>query len=154
MSWLQAARRWRGARFPVLSAMALGLTGCMHAPIVNPFAAGGVNPDSTVAAETVAVSRAPGAFPRFTQVPAVPTDVRPIADWRTAVVGEWRVKTKTEHEAAAIPFTLANTEDWAQRTRKKIPADQTVPPAVSATQQIEAFAATERARATPPPPPQ
>ncbi|HEX4180127.1 MAG TPA: hypothetical protein VHY32_05005 [Caulobacteraceae bacterium] len=126
----------------------------MHVPTFSPLAAGGVNPDSTVSAETVAVAHAPGAYPHFTQVPAIPTDVRPVAAWRTAVVGEWHVKTRTERDAAAIPFTLTETEDWAQRTRKKIPVGQTTPPALDAAQQIEAFAAAERARATPPPPPQ
>lgn len=154
MSWLQTARCLRGARFPILSAVTLILAGCAHPTITNPLTAGGINPDSTVAAEVNAEGRTPGSFPHFSQIPAVPTDVRPVKDWRTAVVGEWHVKTRTEHEASALPFSLANTEEWAQRTRRKIPTNQTILPTVSAAQQIEAFAAAERARATPPPPPQ
>ena len=154
MSGLQTASCLRGVRFPILSAVVLALGGCAHPPVTNPFTAGGINPDSTVAAEVNAAGRTSGAFPHFSQIPAVPTDVRPVKDWRTAVVTEWHVKTKTEHEASVLPFTLANTEEWAQRTRRKIPNSETIPPTVSAAQQIEAFAATERARATPPPPPQ
>ena len=155
MTWLKASRRRGGASLPLLAAAALGLAGCVHAPpITNPLAAGGVNPDSTVSAETVAATHAPGPYPHFSQVPVVPTDVRPVPQWRAAVVSEWRQKTHTERVAAAIPFTLANTEEWAQHTRAKIPANQTTPPATDAATQIEAFAAAKRAQATPPPPPQ
>jgi hypothetical protein len=142
-------------RLALLLAAAGALGGCanMNMP-ANPLAAGGVNRDSTVHAEVEAAMRAPGSMPHFSQVPVMPTDVRSIPAWRTAVVDEWAVKRKTEKEAAAIPFTLANTEEWAERTRAKIPASQAVPPATDAAAQIEAFATTERSRATPPPPPQ
>jgi hypothetical protein len=155
MDWLQAARRLRGAGFPVSMAIVTAIGGCAHAPMLtNPLAAGGVNRESSVSAEVTAATHAEGSFPRFSQVPAIPTDVRPAPAWRTAVVSEWGQKRQTERQAAAIPFTLANTEAWAQRTRAKIPASQTTPPAPDAASQIEAFAAAERARATPPPPPQ
>jgi hypothetical protein len=155
MTCLKVWGRRGGGSLVLLAATALGLAGCVHAPpITNPLAAGGVNPDSTVSAETVAATHVPGAYPHFSQVPVVPTDVRPVPQWRTAVVTEWQQKTHTERVASAIPFTLANTEEWAQHTRAKIPANQTTPPATDAATQIEAFAASERARATPPPPPQ
>ena len=155
MDWLQAARRLRGAS--VLSSMAIAsaIGGCAHAPMMtNPLAAGGVNRESSVSAEVTAAMNAQGTTPRFSQVPVIPTDVRPVTAWRAAVVSEWSQKRQTERQAAALPFTLANTEAWAQRTRAKIPAGQTTAPKPDAAAQIEAFAASERARATPPPPPQ
>jgi hypothetical protein len=130
------------------------LSACAATPVRNPFVAGGVNPDSSVSAEVVAATHAPGSYPRFSQIPIVPTDVRPVPAWRAAVVSEWGQKRQTEHQAAAIPFTLANTEAWAQKTRSKIPANQTTPSSPDVPASIEAFAASERARATPPPPPQ
>jgi len=159
MNWLQAAGRVHGAGRPLLAGTALALAGCVHVPApnvaaVNPFAVSGVNPDSPVSAEVVAASHAPGPYPHFSQVPALPTDVRTVPAWRTAVVSEWRDKRQTEREAAAIPFTLANSEAWAQRTRAKIPSAETSQPTPNVAAQSEAFAAAERARATPPPPPQ
>jgi hypothetical protein len=137
-------------------AAATAMAGCVHMPNANPLAAGGINPDSTVAAEVAAVSHAPGSYPRFAEIPSLPTDVRPVPAWRTAVITEWGQKRKTEHEAAALPFTLNNTstEAWAEKTRRRIPQSETMQPAPDATQQSEAFAAAERARATPPSPPQ
>lgn len=130
--------------------------GCVDMGKMNPLAVGGVNPESTVSAEVVASQHAPGPYPRFSQVPPPPTDVRSVPDWRTAVVSEWGRKRKTEREAAALPFTLANTdtEAWAERTRAKIPASERSQPAPSVSDQAEAYAASQRARATPPPPPQ
>ena len=155
MNGNQAAGWLRGARLPLLAAAIGALGGCANAPAIkNPLAVGGVDPDSSVHAEVEAAMHAPGAMPHFSQVPVTPTDIRSIPAWRAAVVDEWAVKRKTEKEAAAIPFTLANTEEWAERTRAKIPASQAVPPTADAAAQIEAFAATERSRATPPPPPQ
>ena len=154
MNWLQAARHVRGARLPLLAGVALTLTGCAHTAAMNPFAVSGVNPDSTVAAEVNAASHMSGPYPHFSQIPALPTDVRTVPAWRTAVVTEWRDKRQTEREAAALPFTLANSEDWAQRTRLKIPPGERSQPTPTAAAQSEAFAAAVRARATPPPPPQ
>jgi hypothetical protein len=154
MDSMRAARPSRRTGFLLWAVVAMSLGGCVHAPAMNPFAVGGVNPDSTVQAEVVAAMHAPGTTPHFSQVPVIPTDVRPVPAWRTAVVSEWTQKRRVEREAAAIPFTLANTEEWAQRTRAKIPARQMTPPTVDAASQIEAFASGARARATPPPPPQ
>jgi len=155
MNWLQAAKRARAASLTLsVASLVLTLAGCIHAPSLNPLEASGVNPDSTVAAEVVAASRTTGPYPHFSQVPAIPTDVRPVSAWRASVLSEWGQKRQTEHEDAVIPFTLANTEAWAQRTRLKIPADETAKPTPNATEETEAYAAAERARATPPPPPQ
>jgi hypothetical protein len=133
---------------------ALATSGCAMGTAVNPFTGGAINPDSSVAAEVAAASRAPGPYPRFSQVPAVPTDVRPVPAWRNAVIGEWADKRQTEHEAAALAFTLGETESWAETRRAKIPSNELSGPAADAAGQSEAWAAAERARATPPPPPQ
>ena len=160
MNWLQAARRVRGAGFPLYAGaplcagMALALAGCAQTSALNPLKVGGVNPDSTISAEVNAVSRAPGPYPRFSDIPALSTDVRPVPAWRTAVVTEWGEKRQTEREAAAIPFTLANSEAWAEKTRAHMPLSETSQPVPNVATQSEAFAAAERARATPPPPPQ
>jgi hypothetical protein len=118
------------------------------------MAAADVTQNSTVAAEVTSSRHTPGPYPHFSQVPIIPTDVRAVPAWREAVVTEWNQKRKTEREAASLKFTLANSEEWAERTRSKIPSSQTTPPAPDTADRIESFAATARARATPPPPPQ
>jgi hypothetical protein len=154
MNWEKAQSLVRGAGRSLWMAAALAMAGCAGGAAVNPFAAGGINPDSSVAAEVTAASRSPGPYPRFSQVPAVPTDVRPVPVWRNAVIGEWADKRQTEREAAALAFTLGGTEAWAESMRGRIPRDELSRPTPNATDQSEAFAAAERARATPPPPPQ
>ena len=155
MNWLQAARRVRGAGLLFAAAAAMLTAGCANTRMMmNPLAVPGVNPDSTVSAEVVAAQHAPGPYPRFAQVPPPSTDVRSVPEWRAAVVSEWGDKRQTERQAAAIPFTLANTEAWAERSRAKIPASERSQPAPSVAEQSEAYAAAQRARATPPPPPQ
>jgi hypothetical protein len=154
MNGLYAARRIRSVGLLCAAGAAMLTAGCANMRTVNPLEAGGVNPDSTVSAEVVAATRAPGPYPRFSQIPPPSTDVRSVPDWRAAVVSEWGRKRQTEREAAAIPFTLANTEAWAERTRAKIPASERSQPAPSVAEQTEAYAAGQRARATPPPPPQ
>jgi hypothetical protein len=126
---------------------------CVSAPKPGPVSTRAVQANPEVVADLAAAVHSPGPYPTFRQIPAMPTDVRPVTAWRTAVITEWSVKRRTEREAAAIPFVLADTEAWAARERAKIPASENEPPAADAAAQIEAFAAAERERATPPPPP-
>ena len=123
----------------------------MHA--ANPFATGPVDSSSPVAGAVTAASSLSGGYPKFSEVPPVPTDVRPISAWRQAVIGAWALKVSTEAQAARIPFTLNNSLGWAAAERAKIPADQATPPAADNSAETEAYAAALRARATPPPPP-
>jgi hypothetical protein len=56
-------------------------------------------------------------------------------------------------EVAANPFTLSNTDSFADAARGRIPADEAAPPAVDSTKASEDYAAKVRDRATAPPPP-
>jgi len=154
MNWLHAARRIRGSSPFLAMGAAILVAGCVDTRALNPLAVSGVNPDSTISAEVVAAQHIPGPYPHFSQIPPPPTDVRAVPAWREAVITEWGQKRQTERQAAAIPFTLANTEAWAERSRAKIPASERSQPEPSVAEQSEAYAAAQRARATPPPPPQ
>ena len=134
-------------------AATLGLGGCVEVARVDPFAAGGVDPHSAVAAQVRAASDLAGAYPRFSALPPAPTDVRAPAAWRAAVADAWTLKLQTETDAARIPFTLNDSQAWADAELATIPADQAAPPAPDSEAQTEAFATAMRARATPPPPP-
>jgi hypothetical protein len=141
-------------RLRLLTGMALAalVSGCMT-PSKNPFALGGVDPASPVAAEVREASASPGSFPKFQDIPAMPTDVRSAPAWKAAVLDETTLKRQTEAEAAAIPFTLAGTDAWATTTRARVQPQFSQQAPADARAQAEAFAAQAAARATPPPAP-
>lgn len=125
----------------------------MTLPKVNPLASGPIDPHSAVAADVRAAERAPGAYPRLSALPATPTDIRPVSAWRQAVLTELAQKAQTEREAAAIPFTLKGSDAWAAQTRARVSPGEAHGAPADAADQAEAFAAAQRARATPPPSP-
>ncbi len=144
--------RWK---CPVaLFGVAATLAGCATGPIVSPFSPGPVDPRSAVAADVAEAARTPGSYPHFAAIPPVPNDVRPALAWRSAVRSELTEKQSVEAEAAATPFTLGDSEAWAQAELAKIPQGELKPVAPDEAAASEAYAAAQRARATPPPAPQ
>jgi hypothetical protein len=144
---------WRNALVrALLVAVAAGGAGACAS---NPLALGKLDQTSPVAADVAAAQRAPGPYPSFSHIPPVPTDVRPARAWRASVYDTWGLKRQTEAEAASIPFVLVpgEADGWAAAERSKIPDVEMIPPSADASEQAEAFAAAQRARATPPPPP-
>ena len=128
-------------------------SGCVGLPKQNPFALGGVDANSSIAADVEAASHAPGPYPKIGKIPTTPTDVRSTAAWKSAVDAELQAKQQLEGQAAAIPFTLKNTEAFADATRARISPELATAAPADAQAQAEAFAEAERARATPPPKP-
>jgi hypothetical protein len=122
-------------------------------PEVTPFSAGPVDSRSSVASEVAESAKTPGGYPHFASIPPVPKDVRPIPAWRVAVLDELAARRALEAEAVAIPFTLANTEAWAQTEHAKIPPAEAQDVSADEARESEAYAAAQRARATPPPAP-
>ncbi len=133
---------------------ALTLAGCATGPIISPFSPGPVDPRSAVAADVAEAARTPGSYPHFAAIPPVPNDVRPASAWRSAVRSELTEKQTVEADAAATPFTLSNSEAWAQAELARIPQGELKPVAPEGAAESEAYAAAQRARATPPPAPQ
>jgi hypothetical protein len=89
-------------------------------------------------------------FPTFGQIPPLPGDVRSMHAWKTSVVTLKSDGARMADLAAAGPWTLNDTEGWAERER----AAAAAPPPVtqpSSEADTEAFAAAMRARAIPPP---
>jgi hypothetical protein len=151
MATERAFRRITLVGVALLALAASGASACA----ANPLAFGKIDQTSPVAADVTAAQQAPGPYPSFSQLPAVPKDVRPAGAWRAAVYDTWSLKRQTEAEATAIPFVLTEgeAEGWAEAERAKIPAAEMIAPAADASGQAEAFAAAQRARATPPPSP-
>jgi hypothetical protein len=143
--------RRRAGQIAVVLAMAAGAAGCLE-PGVATSSKGQADLNSPVAKEILAASKHPGRYPRFADIPKTPTDVRPAAAWKSAVVDLEARRTTLNVQAAALPPPLADTEAFAAKTRAQTPATSEAPPA-DARQQSEAYAKALRERATPPPPP-
>jgi hypothetical protein len=131
---------------------AVGVCGCDTLARNNYFLPGGIDQRSPVAAQVRAAEQQPGAYPQFAEIPALPTDIRPLGGWRAAVGGTLADKQATDAEIREHPFTLNDTEGFAAATRGKIPPHEAVPP-TDDTAAAEAFAASVRGRANPPPSP-
>lgn len=89
-------------------------------------------------------------YPTFGQIPPLPTDVRSIAGWKASVMSIKAEGAQMTEMAAAEPWTLGDTDNWAAQER----AAAAPPPAITqptSEADTEAFAAAMRARAMPPP---
>jgi hypothetical protein len=105
---------------------------------------------SPVTTEAIAEARKPAAWPSLASVPPAPTDVRSLKAWKAAVLTTRAEGAELARQAAAEPWTLHDSEAWANEER-----DAAIPPpqitTASSEADTEAYAAALRARATPPP---
>ena len=140
-------RNTTGVRLRRCVALCLGtavLTGCAS---VNPFATAPVDPQSPAAKAVLEVARADRAYPKFSDIPPAPTDVRPPRAWAAAVADVEAARANLYAETAPATWTLSETEAFAARAL----ADVSPPPVAGAPANTEAFARDARERATPPP---
>jgi hypothetical protein len=103
----------------------------------------------TPTADAIDAAERPAPLPTFASIPPAPTDLRPFAAWRSAIIDIKSVGARIAAEAAVEPWTLAGTEAWADRAR-----DEAAPPPPMTTPSegdTEAFVKAMRERATPPP---
>jgi len=131
------------AIFASAAAAALGGALAAHAATPSPTQ----SPATTAA---IAEARKSAHWPTFASVPPAPTDVRPAKAWKSAVMTTRGEGAELALAAAAEPWTLHDSEGWANEER-----DAATPPpqitAASSAADTEAYAAALRARATPPP---
>jgi len=128
------------------------LSGCNTLAKNNYFLPGGIDQQSAVAAQVRQAQHSAGPMPKFSQIPAVPKDVRPTSAWHATVTEALQEKHQVDAAVAAYPYTLQNTEAFAADQRARIPAAEAAP-ATDATSASDAYAAKVRARATTPSPP-
>lgn len=126
------------------------LAGCAGA---GPFATRPVDPGSPVAAEVARLAKPTGGFPRFTDIPPVPTDQRPVRAWGRAADDLEAAAAKLERETADNTWALTPgaTEVFAARAQREAGPAATSDESTRAAS--EAFARQIRERATPPPSP-
>lgn len=111
-----------------------------------------IDPKSPIAAEVAKVGKTNAAFPKFSDIPAVPTDVR--APKAFGIAAAETVRTRDDIVRATQPntWTLQGGEATnAFAAQARTAAGPATPPADPAI--TEAFARELRKRATPPPPP-
>lgn len=135
---------------PGLTAVAVGsagllLSGCMS----NPLAETAVDPRSPIAAEVTKAARLNTDYPSFSEIPAAPTDVRPLRAYGQAARDVKLAGAQLEQATAPGTWSLQNSDTFAAQARAAA-GPEISPPVAGET---EAFAASQRRRATPPPPP-
>jgi len=124
-------------------ALALLASGCASRPAAGP-------PPTAATTEVRALAAGAKAYPRFSDIPVLPVDERPLAAWGRAageVLAEGAALAK---DGAEDTWTLSQTEAFAVKTSQ---TSGPAAPSVSATASADAFARDVRKRATPPPPP-
>ena len=124
-------------------ALALLASGCASRPAAGP-------PPTAATTEARAFAAEAKAYPRFSDIPVLPVDERPLAAWGLAAGEVLAEGAALERDGAENTWTLRQTEAFAAKTSK---ASGPAPPSVSATAAADAFARDVRKRATPPPPP-
>jgi hypothetical protein len=138
-------RRARYASVAVAALLAADL-----APAWAPAAPSSASAEGqAITAGAIAEAEKPGPLPTFASIPPAPTDVRPFEGWRSAILDLQRSGARVAAEASAEPWTLSDTEGWAERER----SEASPPPPITTPSEgdTEAFVAAMRARATPPP---
>lgn len=128
--------------------LAAALSGCVSG---NPFAEAAVDPRSPVAADVARMANANQDFPAFSEIPAMPIDVRPPRAFGVAALEAEAARDRLERETAPGTWSLTGTETFASRAQ--IDAGPDAPPDGQDRRATEAFANELRKRATPPPPP-
>jgi hypothetical protein len=111
-----------------------------------------VDPASPVAAEVAKLARENKDYPKFSEIPPVPTDIRPARMYGIAAAETIAVREEIIRKTAPETWTLQGgeaTNAFASQARAAAGPEFTpVDPAMT-----EAFAQELRRRATPPPPP-
>jgi len=131
---------------------------CAGACLLTSACVGGVmsdtkiDPQSPIAGDAAKLARSNKDFPKFSEIPPVPTDVRPPRMFGIAAAETVRVRDDIIRKTEPNTWTLQGGETTsAFATQGRTAAGPEAPPADPAV--TEAFARELRKRATPPPPP-
>jgi hypothetical protein len=134
-----------------VACVALGASGCF-APEVTQPPKSKLGASSPVTQDVINAEKHPGPYPRFADIPNVPTDVRPASDWKAAAQDLEGRRARLDTQISVLPPPQTDTETFAGRSRSRTAgADQA--PSPDSRDQTESYAKALRERATPPPPP-
>ena len=133
----------------IYSTLAAGLVVIAGRAAGRTAAAPAPQPSASPVVSAISDAEKPAALPTFASIPPAPTDVRPFQAWQSSIADTKRVGAATAAEAAAEPWTLSDTQGFADRARAEAapPAPMTTP----AQGDTDAFVREMLRRATPPP---
>jgi len=117
----------------------------------NPFVTAKVDPKSPIAQSVADIAKSNRTYPKFSDIPEVPTDTRPLRAWGRAAADTEAARVRLEAETAPNTWTLGGTEGFARGATAAAGKDSA--PGAAEQANTEAFAKALRERATPPPPP-
>ncbi len=143
---MNAAGRKPLALAAALAGAAMGLSGCISDPFNHAT-------DSKVpgAAQISQLGATQGPYPRWSKFPAAPTNVPTTAMFAQTAHGLDADQTQLLHEMSELHWTLYGTEEWAAQQRAMLDPAMAAPAPPNAQESMEAWAALQRALATPPP---
>lgn len=107
-----------------------------------------IEPGSPVAMAIAAAKAQPPAYPKFSDIPAVPTDLRPASAWRQLAADIEAGRLGLDRTIAANPALSSDTEGFLRESQARTAGDAPVEDATAAS---EAFRRQGIERATPPP---
>jgi hypothetical protein len=125
-----------------LSAAAL-LAGCVG----DPIASAKVDPSSPIAPEVKKLATQNTDYPSFNEIPPKPNDLLPPRIYGDRAAALKIARSELDDATAPQSWTLNDTDTFANQARRDAGPDFSAP----AASDTEAFAASARKRATPPP---
>jgi len=140
---MNAAKNVKGAWYLGAAVAAALLAGC-----ANPIASVKVDPSSPIAPEVAKLASADKDYPRFSEIPAKPTDLQPPRIYGDRARELVAARDRLEVATAPNTWTLNATTNFQARAQADAGPAYTAP----AGSDTEAFANAVRKRATPPPP--
>ena len=152
---LALAYRLNGLTRPLLVGIAAATTcACASVPDLNVLAPPPIDQTSPVAMEVQAASNKDGPFPRLSDIPEVPKDIRPVRAWTRSIYDTLRLRRLLIIEASVAGPAPTDTEAFAKGLRDQTTAP-TSPSSIQSAemdkkQQTGAFVQGARERAKPP----
>jgi hypothetical protein len=131
-------------------ALIVGLTAGVAA-CTTPFSTTKVDPSSPIAARATAAAKAKGERRKFSDIPAMPTDVPTADQVRAAVVQQQRAGDALTAATAPATWELKDSESYAAEARKDVKPPAFEAPTDADRANTEAFARAARGRASAPP---
>jgi hypothetical protein len=132
----------KAARLAVIGA------GVMLAGCVSPFGSGAIDPASPVAADVQRLTRTDRPYPKFSDIPAAPKDIRPLAMYGQQAMELAALRDQVVAATEPGTWTLNGAEAFAEQAKRDAPDI----PVTDRAEDTEAFARQLQERATPPPP--
>ena len=128
----------------VVAVLGTTLSACAFNPATNT--------DSPLAPQIDALVAENSEYPRWQDFPDAPVNVPPPSQVRTAVAALQSDQQGLARQVSSLEWMEEDAEQYAAEVRQRLDADGVEAPTANTPAEIEAFAASLRARAKAPPP--